>query len=90
MEYIVKLDCGDYLQITAVFPGIFRFRLSETELFAPSTVEKFGILNSEFEPVAVSSQDIGGETVFSVGDCNISLNRSTAEIKIFNHNKLIT
>ena len=90
MEYIVQLDCGDYLQVTAVFPGILRFRLGGTKLFAPSSVEKFGILNTEFEPLTISSQEMGEEVIVSVGEIKISLNRSTAEITIPDHNNTVT
>lgn len=90
MEWIVQLACGDFIQITAVYPGILRFRLGATKCFAPSSVEKFGILQTEFEPLPLLAEERNGETLISVGAYRISLNRSTSEIIVLDGNEIMT
>lgn len=90
MEWIVQLAGGDYMQITAVYPGILRFRLGATTCFAPSSVERFGILQTEFEPLPLSAEERNGETLISAGAYRISLNRNTSEITVLGGKEAIT
>lgn len=90
MEYIKQLDCGDYIQITAVQPDIFRFRLGKDTRFEPSSTERFGVLNLDFDPVLSLLQETNDEIIVTAGDNRICLNRSTCEIMVFRNDEIMT
>ena len=77
----VALGDGDVLRVEPVAPGIVRIRLSADGKFAPSLMERYGIVRTEWPPCDCSVREEAGVTRIVTTDGSLSVRAQDGEMQ---------
>ena len=75
------LGDGDVLRVEPVAPGIVRIRLSADGKFAPSLMERYGIVRTEWPPCDCSVREEAGVTRIVTTDGSLSVRAQDGEMQ---------
>lgn len=79
---VLTLANGSCLRLEAVTPHAFRVRLRPDGEFPEPGLVRYGILNSDLPPVAVSVQETGEEVSLQTGQATLVVNRHDGRMRL--------
>ena len=79
----LTLGNGDVLRVEAVTPAIFRIRLSADGKFAPSLLERYGIVRTDWPALEPMVQEQGGVTRISTDAGALAIRLEDGRMQLF-------
>ncbi len=81
-QYELKLRGGQKMLIDVCSDRIFRVRVTTADTFAESLLERYGLLNADWESVPVTRRDEGGALTLTTSACRMRVDRKDGRISI--------
>jgi len=81
----VKVRSGQSLEVQAVAPGIFRVRLGPSAVFAPSLLERYGVVRSDWPGVPMETRSTADTVTLRTADGDLTIDKASGEMALADH-----